>query len=284
MYTYQYKDDGIILNTDAVLPFVDVTRIDGMDSGEFRASERVREGLDGGFLDADFENMRTIVLDVNVYAEPASINRFLFDLKKNYEPTKVPHTFNFTVPGMGDFVYLCKSLGFKYSISNTIGNGFVTGQIQLKAEDPTMYSRLVHTEVASFGTTAPTNGRGYDKAFNYGYNSVDAVSPGTLVCYNNGTKDAPAIIRLTNVTNPSIIYDNTNKVIRLSSSVVSPDYIELELRNRSVRLNSIVGRGSDIIGGSEWFMLEPGANYLRLTGEIPAGSPTMTVIYRDAYR
>src|SRR5881392_2280689 len=92
-YTFQYRDNGVILNSDPVDPtdpFVDIIKVTGLDSAEYRSTERDREGQDGGFADAEFEKMRTIVLEGTVYCPTDVIESYLDSLKGNYGPVKQP--------------------------------------------------------------------------------------------------------------------------------------------------------------------------------------------------
>lgn len=284
-YTFQYGDAGQFINSDTELPFVDLTKITGFDSGEFRTSNRVREGVDGGFLDAEYENMRTIVLEGNAYADPGNIIPYLFQLKADYSPTKKAKPLYFELPGLGPMVLYCKSLGIKFDIEQAVATGVTPVQIQLQAEDPTIYARDLKIVTAVFDTTAPTLGRGYNRSYSYGYGASGQVAPGTLIIRNSGFKEAKALIRISNTDSPQIISDNEGKVISLKSYISGTDYMELDLRNRTVMLNGTTNRGNQMVTPTSWFMIQPGDNYLRLLGK-PAGlgKPTMTVILQDAYR
>ena len=284
-YVFQYGDDGLAINADTNLPFIDLTKITGLDSGEFRTSSRVREGMDGGFLDAEFENMRTIILEGNAYAEPSTAMAYLFSLKANYAPTRKAKPLYFDLPGIGRMVIYCKSLGVKFDLEQMIANGVTPVQIQLQAEDPTFYSQTVKTVTVVFDTAAPTLGRSYSRKYNYGYGASGQVAPGTLVVNNEGLKAAKAILRLRNISSPIVYSDTEDKSIRLRSSVSGNDFIELDLRNRTVTLNGTANRGNELQNPSTWFMVQPGINYFRMTGTIiGSNKPSMTVIFQDAYR
>lgn len=281
-YTYQYMDSGIVLNTDVTptLPFVDVLKISGLDSAPIRESSRVREGADGGFSDMQYEDQRVIVLEGIVYSPPSQIEVFLDSLKGNYSPTFANQPFYFLHPSVGQRVVFCKSLGVKYDADTLRRTGKTEFQIQLKAEDPSIYGSQI---VVVGGLAAASSGRGYNRSYNYGYGGTSG-SAGSVNANNAGNKPATAIIKLMNVIDPVVVCDSVNKRITLSISLQGTDYLELDLRNRTAILNGTANRRSSVVGTSQWFLLQPGANLMRLLGTAGAGTPQMTVTYRPAYR
>ena len=119
--TFQFGEDGVLLNTDPIIPFedlssafVDITNIQGLSSAPFRTTERSREGQDGGFIDAELEEMRTIIIDGTVYAPTYALEPYLESLKANYAPSKTTKPFYFQAPGINGRVVFCKSYGVKY--------------------------------------------------------------------------------------------------------------------------------------------------------------------------
>ena len=284
-YTLKYRDDGILLNADANLPFIDVTSIQGLDMPEFRSAERVREGIDGGFVDAQYMNARTIVISGNVYANPTDVGMFLSQLKANFAPSKTAQPLYFSLPGLGDLILFCKSLGVKYDLDALISSGTSAIQIQLKAEDPNMYSEITISKTVSLGDATAKVGRGYNKSYARGYGSTDATAPGIMQLEVGGTKNTTGVIRLELVSQPVVYNDSVNKRLALATTIVPGNYLDLDLRNRSVMFNGSMNKGYDILPGSQWFDLSPGVNYLRITGAVVQGGtrPKMTVTYRNAY-
>lgn len=286
-YTVQYNDGGVVLNDDAVLPFVDIQQISGVDSGDTRTNEQQREGENGGFVDAEFINQRTIVIDATVYTDDNSLNSFLSQLKQNYRQDNVVKPLYMLFPGINNdeaLVLYCKSLGLKYDLTSTVSANYIPIQIQLKAEDPLFYSKTVHSYSVVFDTTAPVNGRGYPKSYNYGYGATNAVAPGTMTVNNNGNYDTAGKIRISHVLSPEIHHDESGRSIKLNANVTGSDYVEMDLNNRTVKLNGQYNYAKYLDSASRWFKLQPGSNTLRLTGlSAEVTQPVLTVIYQDAY-
>lgn len=281
-YTYQFGDAGVILNDSATptAPFVDIESIAGLDTSDFRISERVREGSDGGFIDSQFEDMRTITLNGTIYCPAALAETFSDSLKANFAPTFASSPFYFYHPTVGQRVVFAKSLGCRYNIDQLRRVGQTAVQFLLKAEDPSIYSDVT---IVTGGLAAASSGRGYPRSYNYGYGGT-AGSAGAATVNNIGNKPARAIIRLQNVVNPEVVCDSVNKRLKFVITVNSPDYLDIDLYNRTVILNGTANRRGTVQGTSQWFLLQPGINLLRLLGSAGTGTPTMTVTFRPAYR
>lgn len=279
-YTYQFGDTGVVLNTsaDTTQPFVDITSVAGLDNSDFRTSERVREGSDGGFIDSQFENMRVITLGGVIYASASNVEIFCDSLKENYAPTFANVPFYFKHPSVGQRVIFAKSLGCRYNIESLRRTGQTNVQFLLKAEDPSIYGDLF-TLVG--GLAAASSGRGYPRSYNYGY-GITTGSAGQINVLNAGNKPAKAMIRLQNVINPVIVNDTLNKRLTFTITIQNSDYVDVDLRNRAVILNGTANRRGLVVG--QWFLLQKGNNLIRLLGTAGIGTPQMTVTYRPAYR
>ncbi len=281
-YTYQFSDTGVILNSSAnpTLPFVDISKVSGLDTSEYRVSERVREGADGGFMDSQFENMRAITLEGTIYSPADQAEIFADTLKSNFAPSFSNSPFYFKHPTVGQRVIFAKSLGCRYDVDSLRRVGQTAIQFQLKAEDPTIYGSQI---ILTGSLAAASSGRSYPRSYNYGYGIVLG-SAGAVNAFNAGNKPATAIIRLQNVINPVVVNDTVSKKLTFTATINSPDYYDIDLRNRTVILNGTANRRGTVQGTSQWFLLQPGDNLLRLLGSAGTGTPTMTVTYRPAWR
>jgi hypothetical protein len=314
-FTFQYNDDGLLLNDDfggttsldpsgvaSFTPFFDIVRVEGLASSDFRTTERSREGMDGGDIDAEFEEMRTITIEGTVYSPPELLESYLDSLKDNYAPTKIPLPLYWRAPGINDRVVFCKSYGAKYTWDDKRRLGIADVQIQLKAEDPSIYD----ADVVSGNTGLPSagTGRAYPRAYSYGYGSpaayddiyVDTYSlithtsglGGRIDIVNGGNKPTGAVITIYGpIISPTVAHDLTGRQLMFNISLASNEYLEINLRARTVKLNGTANRRNAMSSTSRWFMLAPGINSLRLLGTDPIGGapdPAMVVEARGAYR
>lgn len=280
-YSFRYRDDGVVLNGDSsTVPFIDVLSVDGLDNAPFRATNRAREGDDGGFVDAEFEDMRTIVLEGNIYAAPGSLESLLDSLKSNFAPQRSPQPFYLLAEGVGERTIFCKSLGMRYRWTTDRGLGQVAFQIQLQAEDPTIYGPAQTLTATLAGVST---GYGYNKSYNRGYGGTTG-TVGAVTLNNSGNRDTGGQIVITGpVTNPAVVHDNTGYRLQFNITLAVGETLVVDLRNRTVLLNGTTNRRGTMLGTSTWFKLSPGYNSIRFLGT-SAGTPTLGVTFRPAYR
>lgn len=280
-FTYQLGDTGFTLNTSSdSLPFVDITKVSGLDNAPYRETERDHEGADGGFLDAEFEKGRPITLDGLLYADPATLESTLDMLKANYAPASVRQPFYFKKPGVLERVLFVKSRGVKFDSDSFRRVGTVSVQFGLFAEDSRIYDaqeRVITLEQS----TDTTTGRGYSMGYPYGYGA--AITPTSENAINSGNRSTPAtIVFYGPTTSPELVNDSTGKSLKVNLTLGASDYIVIDLQYHTVLLNGSANRRG-FLDAPNWFFLQPGDNFLRYrTGA--AGTSTATVTYRNAWR
>jgi hypothetical protein len=282
-YTCQYDDTGITLGLDPITNtsfFVDLTKLDGLDSAPFRTTSRAREGSDGGFMDAEFEEMRVITIEGICYN--CNFNN-LQALKANFAPSRTAKPFYVYLDGPGQRVVFCKSLGLRYVVDQAARLNTYNIQAQLQAEDPTIWSDPA--VLASSGLIGTYGGFGFNLSFNFGFGTTTGTA-GSAAAYNNGDKPADATIVISGpVINPTIVHDTLGYALAFSLSLAAGETLTINLRNRTVLLNGTANRRSALLGSSRWFMLQPGNNPILFLGTAGVGgTPNMSITYRSAYR
>lgn len=279
-YSYQL-DTGTILNPiNQTLPFVDITNVSGLDSPEFRSTERDHEGTDGGFLDAEFEKMRTIVLQGQVIANPATLESFLDQLKGDWAPRRTTAPFRFVHPGVAQRVIFVKPLGVKFNTTALSSTGAVDVQFTCQAEDPIIYDDTTVTLSLVIGTPI-TTGFAFPLGFPFGFGAP--VSPDGVTVTNYGNRPAPATITIPGpVTNPVIYNDTTSSTLSFSIDVVTGDSLVVDLGQRTIKLNGSVSRRGTLLE-PDWFLLQPGGNFIRYRASAGGTNPA-SITYRNAWR
>jgi len=153
-YTFQLDDDGVTLNEDTALPFVDITKVAGLDSAPYRETTRDHEGTDGGFLDAEFEKGRDISLEGTIYADSDTIESYLDDLKANFAPVTSPIPFYLKAPGVDERLVFVKPRGINYDWATARRIGMTTAQFLMYAEDPRIYASALTSSTITYGGSA----------------------------------------------------------------------------------------------------------------------------------
>ena len=281
-FSYQLGDTGTVLNPGdtTVLPFVDITKVSGLDSPEFRTTERDHEGVDGGFLDAEFEKMRTIVLEGQLIATVATAEPYLDTLKGEWSPRKVTIPFNFAHPGVAQRTVFVKPLGVRYDSTTLRSTGCVDVQFMCQAEDPRIYDSALQTVPLVTGVPI-TTGIGFPLGFDFGFGA--AVSPEGVTVINGGNRPSPAVITLPGpVTNPVVYNDTYSNTLEFEIEVATGDYLVIDLGARTVKINGSVSRRGALIN-PDWFLLEPGDNFIRYRASAGGSNPA-SIAFRNAWR
>jgi hypothetical protein len=291
-YTFQYKDDGIILNgdidpSDPTLPFVDVTGVTGLDSGEFRVQDRTYEGGDGGFMDSGFKDMRVVVISATIYGDES----YLEQLRANWKPFKRGengfvggYPFYYSADGLYRKV-IGRSLGMQYDWAQLRRTGRTEAQFQLKCEDPTIYDAATkesqHLSLLPITVSGYGYPRGYPRTYGGGLSGgggVNVSNNGTAISYPQITINGPC-------DNPYIINDSwptqTLPRIKLAGSLGVGDQIVIDMLYRTIRLNGTANRRNWISPPYDWWGLLPGDNFIRFGADTLSGAEAY-LTYSDA--
>jgi hypothetical protein len=279
-YSYRMGTAGTVLNPASLTqPFVDITDVRGLDSAELRTTERDHEGTDGGFLDADFEKMRTIILEGQLIATVDTVEPFLDTLKGEWGPGGIKE-FYFQHPGVSERLLYVKALGVKYDITTLRNLGCCDVQFMCQAEDPRVYSSTLVSANIGMGV-AITTGIGFPLGFPFGFGAP--VSPESTTVNVGGNRSTPPTFTITGpVTNPVIYNDTTGDVMAFEIEVASGQTLVIDTYYRTVKLNGTLSRRSALLTPS-WFNLSPGLNTLRYRATTSGGADAV-VTYRDAWR
>lgn len=272
-------DTGPVLNADSVLPFIDISRVSGLDSAPFRETIRDHEGVDGGFIDAEFERGREIILEGTVYSTVTLIEPFLDELKENFAPRTAPIPFAFKTAGVEERVVFVKPRGCRYSWEAARRTGMTPIQFLMYAEDPRIYDNNLESVVIPFGGAA-TTGFGFNFGFNLSFGATVPPSGGTVT--NNGNRPTPAILTIDGpVVDPRVQNATAGLTLEFFIMLGSGEFLTIDLANRTVTLNGTTNRRDALIGPG-WFFFDPGDSFVTFGGS--SGSGSLTIEYRSAWR
>jgi len=280
-FEYKLGDTGTILNpTDQTVPFVDITKVKGLDSPDFRSTERDHEGVDGGFLDAEFEKMRTFTFEGRIITNHINTETFLDTLREEWAPSRTLKPFYFQHPGIAERVAFVKPLGVKFDIDELRRVGSVDVQFMCQAENPMLFDSTLQTLPIAQGVSAMT-GFGFPLGFPFGYGAP--VDPTTTNAYNGGNRPTPPTFTIPGpVTNPRIFHQGQSKEMVFSITLGASDTLVVDAYYRTVKLNDTVSRRGALVR-PDWFFLDKGDNFLQYRADT-TGNPPMSVSYRNAWR
>jgi len=286
--TFQLGDAGVVLNDDTLpnVPFIDIETVTGLDSAPFRQTKRDHEGVDGGFMDAEFESGRDISLAGIVYANNNPMETFLDSLKANWAPSTTLIPLYFYTLETGLRVVFVKPLGCQYDWDALRRTGMTAITFTAFAEDPRIYSGQLISTVLPMGATV-FSGFAFNLGFSFGFGGVSTTSDGQFV-YNVGNRPAPVVMTITGpMVNPVILNDTTSSAMQFNITLDTLDTLTIDSQYHTVRLNGTANRRSTLTVPG-WFDLQPspiaanGGNFIRFRGA--SGTGTLTVAYRASWR
>jgi hypothetical protein len=284
-FSFQLGNAGFILNNNAVVyPTVDITEIKGLDAAPIRLTIRDREGTEGGYVDSEFEQARTIVLSGILYDDATNTEVTLDQLKAEWAPSKVPSALYYHMPKIGDRMLWVKPQGCRYDIDVLRRLGMCAVTFTAVAGDPRIYSAI--ETIRSMGVSdVLQTGFGFNLGFNFGFGGV-TTNTGPAQIVNVGNRSTPVKFQMYGpFIFPHIINYTTGDEMAFDCVIgTTTDYLEVDTSTHTVRLN-----GTDnlryTLRRPSWFDLEAGANFIGFRVEGGASIAThMDIHYRSAWR
>lgn len=228
-YEYQYMDGGVLLNGSTSLPFIDITKVDGLDLPDIDAATVEYDGRHGGFVYARFVGARTIVLDGTLYANPASIDTTLDAIRNNFMPRVNDAPFYFRGAGPAQRYIMAKPVGLNYDITQLRNYGACAVQFQLKAGDPISYVNKADQAITSGTAYTITN--------------------------NGSTTTYPVVTVTGGFSEISFVKISTGETVTFTYATDADDVLELDFAKRSAKLNGVNAAG--YITSLGWWGFDP---------------------------
>lgn len=281
--SFRLGSAGIILNTDSTgFPFVDIDDVRGLDSAPFRTTQRDHEGDDGGYIDAEFEKGRDIILSGTLYTYTESFETYVDSLKANWAPSSALSKLYFKSPGVTERFLWVKSLGVRYNWSTLRRLGQAEIQFSAFAEDPRIYDVTSITRTISLGATVFT-GFAFSLGFDFGFGGVSTTADEVIVT-NTGNRPSPPMLTIYGpATNPRILNDTLSKEMQFNITLSAGETLVVDTKNKTVRLNGTTNRRNTLVAPT-WFYLAPGDNSIRYRAESADPTSYLEIVFSPAWR
>jgi hypothetical protein len=153
-------------------------------------------------------------------------------------------------------------------------------QVSVRADDPRGYLQHLSTTVggsltAGGGATMP---RTFPVTFDQGVGGTGAVN-------NSGTRPTPPVFRVYGLAiNPQILLVGTTQRIALTGTVAAGDYLEVDVANRTVKLNGTSpAQGMVDSANTSWFDLPVGTSTIRMLASSNDAAAHVEIDYRSAF-
>lgn len=153
-------------------------------------------------------------------------------------------------------------------------------QAHLRLDDPRGYGQDLLT--ATGGTLASGGGDMFPDIFP---DTFDPATTGTAIVNNTGTRPTPAVFRVYGyATTAQVLLVGTDQRIALTGAVAPGDYLEVDAKERTVKLNGTSpAQGQVDSANTDWFDLPRGASTIRLLAGANDAITRVDVLYRPAY-
>lgn len=248
-YEYMFKDNGLLLNGAAILPFIDIEEITGLDAPQAQVVEETVDGQHGGEVYVKYYEPRTIIIDGIVYADPSTIDAFLDTLNTNFMISDTEMPFYFKGAGIAQRYIMCKSIGLHYSLSRLRSFGSSPIQIQLKAGDVRKYIDNPNQTMVANTNYTPAN---------------------------TGNMETYPIFTITGAWSTITLTNNTQaRSVVLTDTRVAGDITVVNFKDKSVTVNG-VRKSSIVTTGNWWNIPSGGGQTVKYT--VTGGPPTSVVM------
>jgi hypothetical protein len=258
---YRYMMSGVTLNSSPSLPFVDLTSVAGLDATPLRLSTHDREGLHGGYVSSEFESTRTVTLEGSIYANSATLEAYLDQLKANFAPTRRDRKLYFGTD-QGTRIVFGKSQGLRYDKDSFRRLGIVPFQVQIVCQDPRIYAETETVDVRTFGT----GGTAYQLT-------------------TGGNRDTPLRAHLAGpLTNPSVMLTHRygQTTYAYTGTLSATDDLLIDFDKRTVMLNEITNVRVNLAITGAWSNVPPG-EIVQVNLNTSSGGGQMLLAFRNAW-
>lgn len=165
-----------------------------------------------------------------------------------------------------------------------IGTGMVFTKAAFQALDPRSYSAIEHTETIGL----PSTTGGLMAPFTAPFTVAATVIAGSVSITNAGTAPTGLLLRIdanaAALADPRVslqVGDDPTTVLRANLTLSAGQWLELDTKARTARLNGTTSRSGQVSG--TWPLLQPGTATLGFDAGIYSDSAQLTATWRDAW-
>jgi hypothetical protein len=267
--------NGLDFNDEATGIYLD-EQIEGLDLPPIRTSSGNYAGRDGGYVGAQFYSARPITLPGRAFASDSAGIEAKRILITNALASRTVTMRVVTNSGAAYLLY-CNLLDFKMPIKRELFSA--PFKVELLAPDPIIYDDATGVPLTALVQKLAPGGYVYPVVFPV----VFAAGAGATAVNNAGTESVYPTVTITGaITNPVIINETTGQSLGLTMTTSSTDTIVIDMRQRTILLNSgnVIG---NIQANSSFFYLQPGNNSIKLTSASSGDVATALVAWRNGY-
>lgn len=239
---------------------------------------------DGSWTGPDYLNSRDLGLTVIIRGatpDAAVVNAEALLAAWNLETTLDGYgsrmQLNLKMPGIDERIIYGRPRRADLRTARIVGTN-IAAQLEFFCPDPLWYSLVEHSQ--QFVLSEPASGRGYNRAYNYGYGG--ATDSGIESLTNAGARGVwPTAVIEGPAVNPRIENLDTGQTLTFTITLLAGETLTVDFKKKTVLLDGTASRYYTKSG--EWFKLAPGANNIRFASGSYSSSAVLTMTWRDAW-
>ncbi len=244
-----------------------VTRAEGLQGATPVREVKTPKGQQSGaYIRSKYFDARTLTLEGEIIGTSIedSFDEFDTVAKALMASVSTAGTLKWTRDTSGQALQLDCQLASLSPLVLTDGANLVSYQVSLVAGDPRVYDQSQTTGTGGVVTVPAT---------------------GNTCAFNNiGSIKTPPKIRIYGGITTPVVKLATGAGFNFTGTVASGDYWEIDVQNRTVKLNGTTNQLSSLTASTtDWFELPTGTGNVTLTGSAISGSPRVDLIYRSAW-
>jgi phage-related protein len=273
MFDSVYIDDLLVTR---------VQKLAGLGSPTPRTDVTLLAGRHGAIDRTLYYQGRVLELDAVIAEADSGASWTAFDALKQKLQLGSTHVLKFQRSGISDQEQL--EVVVAGPVDEAISPFFPTAinwGVSLHAPDPRIYGATLRSGSYDPAAAASGGGVGMPLTFPLSFPTTTATH---LELTNNGNTASPPVLTIQGpVINPVLDNDTVLESLSLVYSLGSSDTVEVDMAERTLKLNGALRYDLLSTDPVKWWELQPGTNRLRLRGTgMATGKTLLTCQYRDA--
>lgn len=282
---YQIEFNTIVMGSGTAY---DIVAVVGAGFPAVRDSDIDRQDDHGSFVSRrELLQERTLNIEIDIIgADPGDLWSKVNILKRAFVPSDTIRVLSIRMGATGwgatygeDVSFYGFSRQFTMNLGDSANYNTTKAYIQFVCPDPRAYALAESNATITTGTA----GLGWRFPWTFLW-TFGLVAPAIGNVVNTGYFDTPPRFRFNGPTqNPRVSNVNTGEFMEFDLDIITGDYLEVDMRAKTVLLNGTGNRYSYRKFGSSWFPLRPGSNAIQYSNTYGAGTPgTLQVFWRSA--
>ena len=288
MITIQYEYNNLILNNSADSFLYHIDEISGLPgSPGLRETRENKAAMHGQNDYGQYLAERLIQMHGEILATSVTLrNTARLNLENAFLADGGYRWLKYQVLGEVTKQVYCKVLEITFPEKFYKSSPYIREfAINLIAVDPRIYSQTETTSTIQIPTSI--GGFGFPLTFPLSFGTTRI--GGSANCVNSGNFESLPIVRIfgplvnPKIQNNSVLDTVSGKYIKVNTTIVSGDYIEIDFNEHTIMLNGTASRYLYLDSLSEWWILKSGNNDITFTDSAGNILGYAQIIYRSAW-